>query len=125
MNTLLDANRAITQDLPAGCIRKKHWREAGWAVFKAGDSGGSADIRAATELLVQAVDREGWMQRDVQSFRLQRLAEYLSAIEQPLRTCMAAPIVRGPPTLTVIVGSRVQVAREESTRSIERLRRAS
>ncbi len=60
LETLLDANQAITQDLPTGFIKKQHWRQAGWAVFKAADTGRSEDISAATELLVQAVEAEGW-----------------------------------------------------------------
>jgi hypothetical protein len=59
MNTLIDANRAITQDLPAGYLKQKpYWRQAGWAVFRAAETGLSANVRAATEALVQAADRE-------------------------------------------------------------------
>jgi hypothetical protein len=126
MNTLLDASRAITQDLPIGHIKRQHWRDAGWAVFKAGDSGGSPDIRTATELLVQAMTSEGWMHRDARSFRAERLQEYLNAMETPLRHCMAVPVSRGRPKLTVIAGSRAPItATGESTVTTESLRRAS
>ena len=65
MSTLLDANRAITQDLPAGYLKRPHWLKAGQALIKAAESGVPADIAVATELLVQAVEHEGWMHKKV------------------------------------------------------------
>ena len=65
MKTLLDANRAVSYDLPTGWLRRMHWRRAGWRLIEAADSGAPADIRMATELLVEALDHEGWMSRVV------------------------------------------------------------
>jgi hypothetical protein len=48
--------------LPSGCLKRPHWRDAGWAVMKAADSGRADDIKAATELIVRAFEHEGWLQ---------------------------------------------------------------
>src|SRR6266498_727761 len=97
MNTLLDANRALTQDLPAGYLKKAHWREAGWALFKAGDNGYLEDIRAATETLVRALEIEGWMSPDLERIRTERLTGCLRVIEVELRQCVAARRYAGKP----------------------------
>jgi hypothetical protein len=108
MTTLLDASRAITQDLPAGFLKKKtHWREAGWAVWRAADSGARADILAATEQLVQVLAGEGWMHRNPEAMAGQRLNAWLTGMSDQLRACIAAAAAAGSPrpALKLIVGS--------------------
>ena len=63
METLLDANRAITQDMPKAFLKKPHWQNAGWALYRAAETGDRADILVATELLVLAVETEDWMSK--------------------------------------------------------------
>ena len=109
MNTLLDASRAITQDLPAEYLKQKpYWREVGWSVFKAADTGSAIDIRVATEVLVQAIESESWMERNGRDRRPQyRLADLLRSMEHDLRACIAVPLASaGRPPLRVIAGSR-------------------
>jgi hypothetical protein len=104
IGTLLDASRALTRDLPSGYLKRPHWRDAGWAVMKAADSGQADDIKAATELIVRAYEREGWLQRSPAELGLVRLHGLLRAIEQPLRGCMADEDPRA--RLTLIRGAR-------------------
>ena len=63
METLLDANRALTNDLPAGYLRRHKWLETGKTLVEAAESGSSATIREATEKLLAAIEEEGWMER--------------------------------------------------------------
>jgi hypothetical protein len=104
IDTLLDASRAMTRELPAGYLKRPHWREAGWAVIKAVDSGQAEDIKQATELLVRAVDSEGWLQRSPKDLAAARLQGFLRAMEQPLRSCIVAEARRA--TLKLIPGSK-------------------
>jgi hypothetical protein len=60
MNTLLDANHALTQDLPRQVFKKSHWMQAGKSLATAAETGTPEAILAATEHLVAALDREGW-----------------------------------------------------------------
>jgi hypothetical protein len=63
METLLDANRSISEDLPGG-VRKRHqWLNAGLLLVRASETGVDADIQRATDALLNAVEREGWMSR--------------------------------------------------------------
>jgi len=110
MNTLLDANRAITQDLPTGYLKRPHWLEAGQALMKAADSGERADIAVATELLVQAVDHEGWMHKNVVTGAY-RLKDCLRMLDRQLRECIAAPTApERKPTLKLIIGANDKAA---------------
>jgi hypothetical protein len=83
---LLDANEAMRHDLPKDSMKRSHWLAAGWAVVEAAKTNAEADISAATELLVAAIEREGWMARDQAS----RVATLLGVVELQLRDCIAA-----------------------------------
>ena len=61
MHTLLDANRALMDDLAPQTRRRAHWQYAGWLLIKAAQTGNSDDVVAATDSLVDALDIEGWM----------------------------------------------------------------
>ena len=63
METLLDANRALTNDLPNGFLKRDHWLAAGKLLVHASETGAERDVQKATEELVKAVEREGWMSR--------------------------------------------------------------
>lgn len=69
LRTLLDASRALTDDLPHGVRRRPHWRRAGWLIVRAIETGEERDLRDVAEALLRAIDREGWMERD-RPFRL-------------------------------------------------------
>ena len=56
METLLDANRFTF-------LKQPHWRHAGQLLLKAADTGAADDIRAATNVVYSAIEREGWMSR--------------------------------------------------------------
>jgi len=108
IGTLLDASRMLTRELPAGYLKRSHWRAAGWAVMQAVDSGRAEDIKEATELLVRAVEGEGWLQRSAKDLAAVRLQSLLRAMEQPLRACMEVETRRA--RLTLIVGSKAKPA---------------
>ena len=63
MKTLLDANRALTNDLPKGFLKRDHWLAAGKQLVHASETGAERDVQKATDELVKAVEREGWMSR--------------------------------------------------------------
>ena len=63
METLIDANRAISEDLPTGFLKRYHWLAAGKLLVHAAETGRNADIKRATDELLNAVQREGWMNR--------------------------------------------------------------
>jgi hypothetical protein len=63
MESLLDANRALVQDLPPGLIKKPHWHRVGNLLVRAAESGRAADILEATENLLNEIDHQGWMTR--------------------------------------------------------------
>jgi hypothetical protein len=63
METLLDANRAISEDLPRGFLKRYHWLAAGKLLVHASETGRDADIKRATNEMLNAVQREGWMNR--------------------------------------------------------------
>jgi hypothetical protein len=63
METLLDANHGLSQDLPLGYLRRKHWLEAGKTLVEAAETGANPIIREATEKLLAAIEAEGWMSR--------------------------------------------------------------
>jgi hypothetical protein len=63
METLLDANRALSNDLPTGLLKRDHWLAAGKLLVHASETGAAADVQMATDELVKAIEREGWMSR--------------------------------------------------------------
>jgi hypothetical protein len=63
METLLDANRGLSRDLPAGYLRRRPWLEAGKILVEAAETGANSVIHEATERLVAALETEGWMTR--------------------------------------------------------------
>jgi hypothetical protein len=63
METLIDANRAISEDMPKGFLKRYHWLAAGKELVHAAETGRDADIKRATDELLNAVQREGWMDR--------------------------------------------------------------
>jgi hypothetical protein len=63
METLLDANRAITSDLARGSLKQCHWREVATLLLLAAETGGEQEIEWATERLLGAVVEQGWMDR--------------------------------------------------------------
>ncbi len=67
MSSLLDANRALTGNLPKGFLKRPHWLRAGQALVFAAETGDSADIKVAFESIVVALVEEGWLTRDIPS----------------------------------------------------------
>ena len=63
METLLDANRALSYDLPRGFLKRDHWLAVGELLVHASESGAQADVQKATDELLKAVETEGWMDR--------------------------------------------------------------
>jgi hypothetical protein len=63
METLLDANQAVLNDLPKGFLKRPYWRVAAQLLALASETGSERDIREVTEALLDAVEREGWMTR--------------------------------------------------------------
>ena len=65
METLIDANHGLSQDLPLAYLRRRHWLEAGNLLVEAATTGEDADVELATEKLLFAIEHEGWMERPV------------------------------------------------------------
>jgi len=63
METLLDANHALSRDLPRTFLKRPHWLGAGGLLVRAAETGRDKDIRRATDGLVKAIEIEGWMSR--------------------------------------------------------------
>ena len=63
METLLEANRALSNDLPRELFKRDHWLAAGKLLMHASETGAGADIQRATDELLKAVESEGWMSR--------------------------------------------------------------
>jgi hypothetical protein len=63
METLIDANHALSKDLPLAFLRRRHWLDAGNRVVQAATTGADEDVQLATEELVRAIEQEGWMNR--------------------------------------------------------------
>jgi hypothetical protein len=63
LDSLLDANHALSKDLPRGYLHRAHWLAAGNSILQAAESGAAKDIAAATEELLRALEQEGWMTR--------------------------------------------------------------
>ena len=65
METLIDANHGLSQDLPLAYLRRRHWLEAGNSLVEAATTGEDGDVELATEKLLFAIEHEGWMERPV------------------------------------------------------------
>jgi hypothetical protein len=65
MGTLIDANHALSKDLPLAYLGRRHWLEAGNLLIEAATTGDDADVELATEKLLYAIEHEGWMERPV------------------------------------------------------------
>ena len=63
MTTLLDANHALSGDLPLRYLRRPHWLRAGKALLQAAETDDPICIRLAFEEIVAALEHEGWMTR--------------------------------------------------------------
>jgi hypothetical protein len=63
METLLDANRALSRDLPRDYLHRRHWLEAGNTLVDAAETGHPDAVSAATEKLLAAINAERWMTR--------------------------------------------------------------
>jgi len=63
METLLDANRALSNDLPRELFKRDHWLAAGKLLVHASETGAAADIQRATDELLKVIESEGWMSR--------------------------------------------------------------
>jgi hypothetical protein len=69
MVSLLDANRALIDNLPKDHLKRSHWLKAGQALVTAAETGDSRDIELAFETIVDALVREGWLKRSTSSKR--------------------------------------------------------
>jgi hypothetical protein len=63
MTTLIDANHALSRDLPSGYLKLVHWVDVANLLVQAAESGRDEDVRIATDELLRAVEQEGWMDR--------------------------------------------------------------
>jgi hypothetical protein len=61
LTTLLDANRAILDDVPSKRGREKHWMQAKQLLLIAAETGIEEDVRSATDALFNALAVEGWI----------------------------------------------------------------
>jgi hypothetical protein len=61
METLHDATQALLNDLPYGFQKPRHWLDAGLLVVRASETALREDILRATDALVEALSRDGWM----------------------------------------------------------------
>jgi hypothetical protein len=61
METLLDANRAMLDDVPVEDRTQAHWIRAKRAILKAAETASDQDVRKATDALLNAIIAEGWM----------------------------------------------------------------
>ena len=77
METLLDANRALSNDLPKGFLKCDQWLIVGKLLVHASETGTAADIQRATDELLKVVESEGWMSRAPRRRALKRVAIYV------------------------------------------------
>lgn len=63
MGTLIDANHAISKDLPLEIRKRRHWLRAGELLVEGAEMGSPKAIQAATDALLEALEHEGWMTR--------------------------------------------------------------
>jgi hypothetical protein len=63
MSTLIDANHALSNDLPNGYLKRPHWLDVGKLLAQAAETGNDEDVQIATDELLRAIEEEGWMNR--------------------------------------------------------------
>ena len=63
METLLDANQALVNDLPKGFLQQPRWQSVARCHVLASETGAEPDIREVTDIMLDAVEREGWRAR--------------------------------------------------------------
>lgn len=110
MVSLLDANRALIDKLPKGYLKRAHWLSAGQALLTAAETGESRDIELAFEAILSALDKEGWLKRDLSVTEAPRI--------EPLRR---EPLRSEPPRLVVPSNVRVSVGSSTPRRPAEPL----
>ena len=59
--TLGEARKTITERLPADALARSGWTRAMVLLSVAGASGRRGDIREATDQMMRALEREGWL----------------------------------------------------------------
>lgn len=59
--TLGEARRTLNERLPADAMARSAWTRAMTLLNVAGASGRRSDIREATDQMMRALDREGWL----------------------------------------------------------------
>jgi hypothetical protein len=59
--TLAEARKTLLERLPAECQSRSWWQRTTALLLAAGTSGRRNDIRDATDQLMRALDREGWL----------------------------------------------------------------
>ena len=91
MVSLLDANRALIDKLPKGYLKRSHWLRAGQTLVTAAQTGEPQDIELASEAIVDALVKEGWLKRSIsvpEPLRAERPRFELPRFELP---CLEAP----------------------------------
>ncbi len=63
MSTLIDANHALSKDLPNGYLKRPPWLDVGKLLAQAAETGSDEDVQIATDELLRAIEVEGWMNR--------------------------------------------------------------
>lgn len=63
MRTLRDVTQAFLDDLPREIRYQPHWQMLGRLLRAAATTRSAVAIRIATDALVRALEREGWMKR--------------------------------------------------------------
>lgn len=120
MVSLLDANRALIDKLPKGYLKRAHWLSAGQALLTAAETGESRDIELAFEAILSALDKEGWLKRDLSVTEAPRIEPLR---REPLRSepPRSGPPRSEPPRLVVPSNVRVSVGSSTPRRPAEPL----
>ena len=63
--TLAEARKTLLERLPAECKARSWWESATALLLAAAKSGRRNDIRDATDQLMRALEREGWLRSTV------------------------------------------------------------
>src|SRR4051812_34122640 len=66
---LICAVHAISKDLPLETRKRRHWLRAGERVADAAETGSPRAIQAAIDALLEALEHEGWMTRQIRDER--------------------------------------------------------
>jgi hypothetical protein len=59
--TLGEARKTLLERLPGNCKSRSSWKRASMLLLAASKSGDRNDIREATDQLMRALEREGWL----------------------------------------------------------------